>query len=143
MMRGLCNNSLTTIVTVCRRDVERSGALAISMRKSFTCNLLTSSEVSTVQYHYRAAVCRQARPGFPRAVHLVSDSRLAHLQPVVLGATLRRKPWLEESITTSFSEHLPHAAMWMLAQRRTGAILLPSLLWRAILRTIQAMHFEY
>lgn len=30
--------------------VERSGALIISMRKSFACNLLTSNEVGTVQY---------------------------------------------------------------------------------------------
>jgi hypothetical protein len=55
MMHGLCDNSLTTIATVCRRAVERSGAPAISTRKSFTCNLLTSSKVSTEQQHYRAA----------------------------------------------------------------------------------------
>jgi hypothetical protein len=34
MMHGLCDSSLTTIVTVCRKDAGRSGVLAISMRKS-------------------------------------------------------------------------------------------------------------
>ena len=58
MMRGLCDDSLATIVTVCRRAVEQSGALAVSARKSFTCNFLTSSELSTAQQRYRAAVKR-------------------------------------------------------------------------------------
>ena len=98
------------------------------MRKSFMCNLLTSHAGSTEQYLYRAAVCRQARAGLKRASSWFpsSDRRLAHLQPVVLGATLLKKAMAGGSITTSLSKHLLHAVMWMLAQQRTGAMPSPS-----------------